>query len=183
MISVLKCTEIIKEFKLETYELKAKIKQAEIMSLLDMPSEALKVLEEINEKIQTLCNSSIKADYELVKAKVFIKLQRSLKSYGTPFYDAAVQSLKKARDFSILQCDLSTMREIYYLLSRSWQILGNIKERNKAAVQFLYADEELRSNSKNNLGYIWHFNPEKIIEETITKVDSFISKYSLMGNN
>jgi len=180
MVYSLKCTELVKEFQLEAYGLKVEIKRAEIMSHFEMANESLKVLESIAEKVKLLSDCSIKAEYELVKAKVLMKLQRILTTDPqniSTFYEAAVCSLEKALKLSIPQCNLIMMREIYYLLSRLCQILGRSTERDQAAFKFLLSDEELRVNSKSTLGFICHFNLQEVIESTLKQIDDFTQKY------
>ena len=183
MLATLKCIEIVKEFHLETYELKAEIKLAEIINLLEMPTEALKIIERIAEKLQLLNNTQLKAETEIIKAKILIKLQKSIsgKNYGgssAPLYESAVVSLKKALELSISQCNLPAMREIYYILSRVYHELNQAKKRDEAALNFLYADEEYQDNSKHFVGYVCHFDLPEMIDETRKQIDIFTAKYS-----
>ena len=132
--------------------------------------------------MQLIANNQLKSDLELVKAKILIKLQQHLldKSYGGskhPLYEATVICLKKSLNLSVQQCDLSSIREIYYLLARVYNEQGEPKKRDEAATLFLTADEDMQTNMKHALGFICHFDLPSLITSEIQQISALKTKY------
>ncbi len=194
LLLALKCVEDVLESQSEAYGLWAQAKLAEIMCMLEMPSEGLNMIEckvasghtiAIREKAQLVADNRLKAELELIKAKILIRLQTHLpnRSYGTaplPLFAAAVVSLKRALELATQQCDLHTMREIFYMLARLFNELGEEKRRDKAALMFANADEEMQANARHSLGSICHFQLPALVETELAQVDAFQAKYGVV---
>jgi len=144
-----------------------------------MPTEALKILDKNAVRLNLSTNNSLKTEFHLIKSMILLKLcQKVQPEERNLLLNSVILILRNALGSAVMGCNLVKIREIYYLLSRVYNELNDIKNRDQFALFFVSADEELLINSRQYIGFTCHFDINGLINGALNQINEFTNKYS-----